>query len=83
MMTAAAIWRGIEDGFLPAEYGAFAERAFQTVTGTIDGIGLIHQVCGCPDFTAEGTSAEAQASYVMAAAWRSRCGDGSSSINHL
>ena len=82
MMTAAAIWRGIWNDFLPAEYGAFAERAFQTVTGTIDSIGLIHQVCGCPDFTAEGTSAEAQASYVMAAAWRSRCGDGSSSINH-
>ena len=76
MMTAAAIWRGVYDGFIPAEYGAFAERAFRTVTGTIDGIGLIHQVCGCPDFTAEGTSAEAQASYVMAAAWRSRCGDG-------
>ncbi len=81
-MTAAAIWRGIDDGFLPAEYGVFAERAFQTVTGTIDSIGLIHQVCGCPDFTAEGTSAEAQASYVMASAWRSRCGDGSSSIKH-
>lgn len=76
MMTAAAIWRGVYDGFIPAEYGAFAERAFRTVTGTIDGIGLIHQVCGCPDFTAEGTSAEAQASYMMAAAWRSRCGDG-------
>lgn len=82
MMTAAAIWHGIYDSFIPAEYGVFAERAFQTVTGTIDGIGLIHQVCGCPDFTAEGTSAKAQASYVMAAAWRSRCGDGSSSINH-
>lgn len=82
MMTAAAIWRGIDDGFIPAEYGVYAEHAFRTVTGTIDSIGLIHQVCGCPDFTAEGTSAEAQASYVMASAWRSRYGDGSSSIKH-
>ena len=72
MMTAAAVWRGIYDGFLPGEYRARTERAFQTVTRKIDGIGLIHEVCGCPDFVREGTSAEAQASYVMAAAWRDR-----------
>ena len=74
LMTAAAIWRGIHDGFLSADYGVCAERAFETVTGKIDGIGLIHEVCGCPDFTAEGTSAEAQASYVMAYAWRNKAG---------
>ncbi len=74
LMTAAAIWRGIHDGFLSADYGVHAERAFETVTGKIDGIGLIHEVCGCPDFVAEGTSAEAQASCVMAYAWRNKAG---------
>ncbi len=72
LMLAAAIWRGIHGGFVPTDYGAYAERAFQTVTEKIDSIGLIHEVCGCPDFVAEGTSAEAQASYVMASAWRNK-----------
>ncbi len=72
LMMAAAIWCGIHDGFISTDYGAYAERAFQTVTEKIDSIGLIHEVCGCPDFVAEGTSAEAQASYVMASAWRNK-----------
>ena len=35
----------------------------------VDGMGLVRGVCGCPDFVSEGTSAEAQAAFLMADAW--------------
>ena len=68
-MMAAAVFRGILGGYVPASRREAAEAALHAVNGSIDGMGLIHGVCGCPDFTAEGTSAEAQAAYVMAEAW--------------
>ena len=70
LMTAAAIYRGILHGYVGPEHRTAAETAFRTVTEKVDGIGLIHEVCGCPDFVSPGTSAEAQAAYVMADAWR-------------
>ena len=70
LMTAAAIYRGILHGYVDPEHRTAAETAFRTVTEKVDGIGLIHEVCGCPDFVSPGTSAEAQAAYVMADAWR-------------
>ena len=72
MMTAAAIYRGVVHGYIPSSRLEAAEMAYQTVSGKIDEFGLIHEVCGCPDFTAEGTSAEAQAAFVMADAWREK-----------
>ncbi len=72
MMMAAAVYRGICHGYLPEVYRKNADRAFETVTGAIDPYGLIRQVCGCPDFVSEGTSAEAQAAYIMASVWRDR-----------
>ena len=76
MMAAAAIWRGMWGGWLRSDHSSRAARAFGTVTAAIDDIGLIHQVCGCPDFVAPGTSAEAQAAYIMAAAWRAKAESG-------
>ena len=73
MMTAAAIWRGVHGRLIPRETGSAAERAFETVTDRVDGIGLVRGVCGCPHFNVEGTSAEAQAAWIMAWAWRRRC----------
>ena len=69
MMMAAAIYRGNLKGYL--DFGLDeAEKAYETVTSKIDEFGLIHEVSGCPDFVSEGTSAEAQAAYIMASAWR-------------
>ncbi|MBO4807526.1 MAG: glycoside hydrolase family 88 protein [Lachnospiraceae bacterium] len=71
VMMAAAVYRGIVLGFLPAEkYKAAADKAFETVSGHIDEYGLLRKVCGCPSFVESGTSAEAQAAYIMADAWR-------------
>ena len=51
-----------------------AERAYAGVRPHVDGLGLVRGVCGCPDFLREGTSAEAQAAFVMADAWRRKAG---------
>ncbi len=71
-MMAAAVFRGILGGYVPAKRREAAEAALRAVGGSMDEMGLIRGVCGCPDFTEEGTSAEAQAAYVMAEAWRGR-----------
>ena len=72
MMVSAAIFRAAFDGILSDDLCDKASRAIGTVSGTIDEYGLLRQVCGCPDFQSEGTSAEAQAAYIMANAWRNK-----------
>ncbi len=70
MMLAATVYRGIKGGYLPDDLLNNADRAYATVSSKIDRYGLIREVCGCPDFTSEGTSAEAQAAFLMATAFR-------------
>ena len=71
MMTAAVIYRGQAGRYL--SFGTDpADRAIESVAGTVDDMGLIHEVSGCPDFVTQGTSAEAQAAYIMACAWKNR-----------
>ncbi len=72
MMMAATVFRGICRGYVSPSRREAAEKAYRTVSGKMDGIGLIREVCGCPDFIREGTSAEAQAAFVMADAWREK-----------
>jgi rhamnogalacturonyl hydrolase YesR len=70
MMMAACVYRGIAGGYISKDRRMAADKAYEAVSGTIDEYGILHEVCGCPDFTDEGTSAEAQASYIMASAFR-------------
>ena len=70
MMMAATIYRGIKHGYISGTYRDYADRAVDTVSAKIDAYGLIREVSGCPDFISEGTSAEAQAAYIMAVSWR-------------
>ena len=72
MMVSAAIFRAAFDEILSDDLCDKASLAIDTVSCTIDEYGLLHQVCGCPDFQSEGTSAEAQAAYIMANAWRNK-----------
>ena len=69
-MMAAAVFRGILHGYAGSGFRAAAEAAYRAAAEKVDETGLIHGVCGCPDFLSEGTSAEAQAAFVMADAWR-------------
>ena len=49
-----------------------ADRAVEAAEKHMDSLGILREVCGCPDFNAPGTSVEAQASYLMAKAWKAR-----------
>ena len=69
-MMAAAVFRGILHGYVSRSFRDAAEAAYRTVAEKADEKGLLHEVCGCPDFISEGTSAEAQAAFVIADAWR-------------
>jgi rhamnogalacturonyl hydrolase YesR len=72
MMAAAFIFRGVFEGWLDENCREYAEKSYQTMLGKFDAIGLLHDVCGCPHFVSSGTSAEAQAGFLMMDAWRAR-----------
>jgi rhamnogalacturonyl hydrolase YesR len=65
MMTAAFIYRGIAESWLNSDYIKNADIVYENVQSRIDEFGIIRGVCGCPHFNSEGTSAEAQAAYIM------------------
>lgn len=65
MMMAAFIYRGIVGGWLPESYIKYADMVRETMDQYVDEFGIIHEVCGCPDFICMGTSAESMASYLM------------------
>lgn len=76
MMLATFIYRGMAGNWLSAEYAEYAERVRVTMEDYVDELGLIQEVCGCPDFVRVGTSAESMAAYLMMHGWyrRWRCG---------
>lgn len=49
-----------------------ADKVLNTMDQYVDDYGIIHHVCGCPDFISEGTSAESMAAYIMMHANHSR-----------
>lgn len=69
MMMAAFIYRGMAGKWLSDEYAGYAEKVRRTMENYVDEIGLIKEVCGCPDFLQVGTSAESMAAYLMMHAW--------------
>lgn len=70
MMTAAFIYRGVKKGYVSDKYLSYADKVFSTMEQYVDEYGIIRGVCGCPDFVAEGTSAESMAAYIMMHAYK-------------
>jgi unsaturated rhamnogalacturonyl hydrolase len=66
-MLAYAAGTGVTDGWLPASYAAVAASLRAAVAPLIVD-GLVTSVCGAPTFDRPGTSAEAQAFALLAAA---------------
>ena len=64
-MMAAAVFRGIKNGWLSDEYMHYAKKVQDTMDEYVDEYGIIHEVCGCPHFLSVGTSAESMAAYIM------------------
>lgn len=69
MMTAAYIYRSIKNKTLPESYKPYADKVLETMENYVDSYGIIHGVCGCPNFVSEGTSAESMAAYIMMHSW--------------
>lgn len=72
MMMATAVYKGCSKGWLPSKYLIYADKVLNTMDQYVDDYGIIHHVCGCPDFISEGTSAESMAAYIMMHANHSR-----------
>ena len=65
MMAAAFIYRGVANGWLSNSYLPYADLVRDGMDAFVDDFGLIHEVCGSPDFERSGTSAESMAAYLM------------------
>ena len=72
LMMAAAVYRRIAEGKLDDTCLQAADAIVASAEKDIDRFGMIHNVCGAPDFAHQGTSAEAQAAFVMADAWKQK-----------
>ena len=72
MMIAAFIYRGIAEGWLNRDLREHADTVYTNMQSKLDKYGIIRGVCGCPHFNSPGTSAEAQAAYIMMTIWRER-----------
>lgn len=73
-MLAYGALTGVADGWLPASYRAVGESLLAAARAHVDAVGLVRDVCGSPDFSRPGTSAEAQAFHLLAHAAAARAG---------
>ena len=70
LMFAYTVYRCLREGWIDETYRPAADRAFEAAEKRIDGMGLLREVCGNPDFVKQGTSVEAQAAFLLA--WSQR-----------
>ncbi|WP_432988251.1 glycoside hydrolase family 88 protein [Dactylosporangium sp. CA-233914] len=66
-MLACAAYTGVKSGWLPGSYASVADSLRAAVEPHVRD-GLVTSVCGAPTFDRPGTSAEAQAFYLLAEA---------------
>lgn len=64
-MLAYTIYRGVLAGWLPGDYLAAADRMRAAAHAQVDEFGMVHGVCGSPDFDHAGTAAEGQAFFLL------------------
>jgi unsaturated rhamnogalacturonyl hydrolase len=67
-MLAYAILTGVADGWLPDEYVEVGRSLVTAARRQLDHDGFVRPVCGAPHFDRPGTSAEAQAFFLLATA---------------
>ncbi|WP_433532313.1 glycoside hydrolase family 88 protein [Micromonospora sp. CA-263727] len=65
-MLAYAMLTGVADGWLPPSYADTGRDLVAAADRLVDERGLVTEVCGAPEFSAPGTSGEAQAFHLMA-----------------
>lgn len=57
LMMAVCVYRGVLGGWLDESLLFAADAAFEGASAHIDSMGILHEVCGCPSFDHQGTSA--------------------------
>jgi unsaturated rhamnogalacturonyl hydrolase len=67
-MFAYAALTGSRDGWLPLSYADVGRDLLAAASRKVDELGLVRDACGAPTFDHPGTSAEAQAFHLLAAA---------------
>ncbi|PPK98110.1 unsaturated rhamnogalacturonyl hydrolase [Kineococcus xinjiangensis] len=67
-MLAYALLTGVADGWLPRHYAGTGRELLAEGRRRIDADGFVTGVCGAPHFDRQGTSAEAQAFFLLATA---------------
>lgn len=69
-IMAYCLYRGIQDGRLPASYETRAERMREAARAKVDRLGFVRDVCGSPTFEAPGVATEGQAWFLLMEAAR-------------
>jgi len=69
-MLAYTIYRGVHEGYLPATYLPFADKARAAALSEVDAYGLVRNVCGAPTFDKPGVAPEGQAFHILMEAAR-------------
>jgi rhamnogalacturonyl hydrolase YesR len=64
-MLAYVMFRGLQRAWLPRSYLGSAERMRQAAIRKVDGMGLVQDVCGAPNFDRPGASTEGQAFHIL------------------
>jgi unsaturated rhamnogalacturonyl hydrolase len=67
-MLAYGILAGVADGWLPDAYATHGRSLVDSARRQLDAAGFVTEVCGAPRFDRQGTSAEAQAFFLLATA---------------
>ena len=70
-MFAYTVYRGVKAGWLDSSFLDAAEKARTAAINSVDQYGLIHNVCGAPNFDSPGTAVEGQAFFMLMEAARS------------
>jgi hypothetical protein len=69
-MLSYAIYRGVKAGWLDIVYAQRADAMRAAVHAKVDKYGLVHGVCGAPNFDRSGTATEGQAFFLLMEAAR-------------
>jgi hypothetical protein len=64
-MLAYSIYRGIKGGWIDRNYKEKADKMRNAAHLKVDELGLVHGVCGSPEFDHPGTATEGQAFFIM------------------
>ncbi|MDX9881553.1 MAG: glycoside hydrolase family 88 protein [Prolixibacteraceae bacterium] len=64
-MLAYSIYKGITGGWIDVSYQQYADKMRSAAHSKVDEFGLVHGVCGSPDFLHSGTATEGQAFFIL------------------